>query len=108
MNIAPSHHSATLNPTNDPLSTEETLPLFLLSLSYGFYFFLLLLLPFKNMSLTRDTLWIIFIAGWMLVFPLALLSSVAVRRLVRNLFNEFNLAYAFLLLINILFVTSSI
>ncbi|MCX6356060.1 MAG: hypothetical protein NTZ78_14340 [Candidatus Aureabacteria bacterium] len=92
----------------DHVSSKGKLDLFLLSLCYGSYFFLLLLLPFDNAHLTRNTLWVIYSVCLLIVIPLAMLSSYAIRGLMRKLFGENRLPHAFLIAFNALCVCSGI
>jgi len=94
--------------TTDPdrVYPDRKLDLFLLSLCYGGYFFLLLLLPFDTAHLTRNTLWAIYIVSLMIVIPLAMITSFAVRELMRKLFGETRLPCAFLLAFDALCVCS--
>ena len=68
-------------PPPTPATVADTLPTLLLALCYGAYYFLLELFFFREITLSRNSLWLIYLMGWSLVPPLAALSAFAMRGL---------------------------
>ncbi len=61
------------------LTDEEKFPLFLLTLCFGVYFFLLNLWPYVGLTMGRNKQWLIFVASWISVPALATLCMLALR-----------------------------
>ena len=82
---------------------EDSFPLFLLSCSYGIFFFCLNLLPYIGDGISEAEEWNLFIFGWITVPPLAMLSALGLFHLKRLYFMDLEIFYPCLLLINTLF-----
>ena len=82
---------------------EDSFPLFLLSCSYGIFFFCLNLLPYIGDGISEAEEWNLFISGWLTVPPLAMLSALGLFHLKRLYFTDIEIFYPSLLLVNTLF-----
>ena len=82
---------------------EDGFPLFLLSCSYGIFFFWLNLLPYIGDGISEAEEWNLFIFGWITVPPLAVLSALGIFHLKRLYFTDLEIFYPSLLLVNTLF-----